>query len=190
MRFWNIGDALHRRFSATFYCVGKCLFAVLLLFSTSACAIVEYQLGKRDSDVDGVLNSIDQCADSEPGSVVGRNGCSLFDGPVAGLEFDSDARELTDGARRSLDELADGLREYPGVVIAVTSHTDNRGKAVANLELSKRRVMVVVEYLVNKGIEHHRLKPYAYGESRPVVSNSTPEGRTANRRIEVELLEG
>lgn len=161
-----------------------------MLFSTSACAIIDYQMGSRDSDADGVINRIDSCPGTAPETVVRQNGCSLFNGKVAGIEFETNARDLTQTAMRSLDELANGLRENPAVVIAVTAHTDNRGKASKNLELSKQRVMAVVEYLVDQGISHQRLKPYAYGESRPLVSNSTSEGRTANRRIEVELLDG
>ncbi len=160
----------------------------MLLFSTSACAIVDYQMGQRDDDADGVINAVDRCPGTEADTIVRMDGCSLFSRTLEGVEFELNAVQLTEAARRSLDELVAGLQAHPEVVIAVNGHTDNRGKASRNLELSKRRVMRVVEYLVEAGVSHTRLKPYGYGESRPLASNSTAKGRKRNRRIDVELL--
>ena len=105
------------------------------------------------------------------------------------MTFESNATTLSGGAKRALDELVRGMKQHPDTVIGVHGHTDNRGKAVKNLELSKQRVMLVVAYLVESGVEGYRLKPYGYGESRPRISNASEEGRMANRRIEVVLLE-
>ncbi|HYY16281.1 MAG TPA: OmpA family protein, partial [Gammaproteobacteria bacterium] len=56
-----------------------------------------------------------------------------------------------------------------------------------NLKLSQRRAEAVVNYLVGQGIEASRLEPVGYGESEPVASNATPEGRYRNRRVELEV---
>jgi outer membrane protein OmpA-like peptidoglycan-associated protein len=71
----------------------------------------------------------------------------------------------------------------------VTSHTDNRGSATDNLELSKQRLNEVVSYMVTTGIEAQRIQPFAYVESRPRAPNATLDGRERNRRIEIEVTE-
>ena len=60
--------------------------------------------------------------------------------------------------------------------------------AAGNLELSKQRALAVARYLLGRGVEASRLQPEAYGESRPMVSNATAEGRAMNRRIELRRL--
>ena len=86
-----------------------------------------------------------------------------------------------------LERLVADLEAHPDAVLRLSGHTDNRGRAAANLELSKRRVMAVARFLVSRGIVPDRLRPYGYGESRPRTSNRTPLGRERNRRIEIEL---
>lgn len=155
----------------------------------TGCGVTEYQKRWFDKDRDGIANAEDRCPETEIEVVVNRHGCDLFDGVLDGVTFESDASTLSVTTRRSLDELVRGLKQHPEVVIGVHAHTDNRGKAAKNLELSKRRVLQVVEYLVESGIAGHRLRPYGYGESRPLIANASEQGRRANRRIEVVLLE-
>lgn len=162
---------------------------LLLLAQLCGCGVVEYQKRWFDKDQDGIANAEDRCPDSAAGDVVNRRGCNLFDGVLQGVSFETDDKRLNASSKRALDELVLGLRSRPGTVIGVHAHTDNRGKAVKNLELSKQRVMQVVAYLVERGVQGRQLKPYGYGESRPRVSNATQDGRRANRRIEVVLLE-
>lgn len=168
---------------------GRWSWLAVSLFLLSGCGVTEYQKRWFDKDQDGIANASDKCPETAADVVVNRQGCSLFHGVLAGVSFDTNRAELTPLARRSLDELVRGMKQHPQSVIGVHAHTDNRGKAVKNLELSKQRVMQVVEYLVVAGIEGYRLKPYGYGESRPRISNATAQGRQANRRIEVVLLE-
>ncbi len=76
----------------------------------------------------------------------------------------------------------------PKVEIAVEAHTDNRGEAVANMKLSQRRSASVVSYLADTGgVDLARMKAVGFGESRPVQSNRTAAGRTANRRVEIRV---
>ncbi len=165
------------------------MVAVITLVLLSGCGVAEYQKRWFDKDLDGVANAEDKCPETPADVVVNRRGCDLFRGVLEGVTFESDATTLSVTARRSLDELVRGLKQHPEVVIGVHAHTDNRGKAVKNLELSKHRVMQVVAYLVENGIQGHRLRPYGYGESRPIIANASEQGRRANRRIEVVLLE-
>ncbi|MBX2839010.1 MAG: OmpA family protein [Gammaproteobacteria bacterium] len=113
---------------------------------------------------------------------------ALFEGKIDGLEFGSGDHNLTNASRKVLATLVENLKAHPEVIVALGGHTDNRGSAAANLELSKRRVMAVVKYLVVNGIDGRRLQPYGYGESRPIVSNATPDGRQMNRRIEMSIV--
>jgi len=141
-----------------------------------------------DADNDGVADAEDQCPDTANGQIVRDSGCSLFFGAIENVDFPANAYLLTSESRESLAELVQGLEDHPGVVISLGGHTDNRGKAVDNLELSKQRVIAVVRYLVANGIDPERLKPYGYGESRPIMSNATGEGRAKNRRIELSVV--
>jgi len=138
-----------------------------------------------DLDSDQVPNELDQCPNSIPESAVDDTGCAVFSGAIPDLEFEPDDDQLDQKGRESLDKLVAAMQAYPDVVIAVDGHTDNRGLAGNNLDLSKRRVIAVVRYLVENGIPANRLKPYGYGESRPRKSNATEEGRRSNRRIEI-----
>lgn len=137
-----------------------------------------------DTDNDSVADARDQCPDTAAGLPVDADGCVLFDGVVEGLTFLSGSDELTDEAIAVLADVALALRDYPEVVLTIEAHTDNAGDAVDNLQLSKRRAIAVASFLVDRGISGSRLKPQAYGESRPTASNSTAEGRAANRRVE------
>jgi len=161
----------------------------LMLMSLSGCAAVEYQKRWHDRDRDGIANNEDRCPSTESGALVNQQGCNLFQGVLEGVTFETNGAELNTASRRALDPLIEGLKSRPGTIIGVHAHTDNRGKAVKNLELSKQRVMQVVRYLVDEGVSGDQLRPYGYGESRPRVSNATAEGRQANRRIEVVLVE-
>lgn len=141
-----------------------------------------------DADFDGVPDGIDACPSSPAGSSVDSTGCSLFNGSLDGVNFLSGSAELTAEARVILDGVAVELLRNPDVRVAVMAHTDNAGRASANLELSKRRAVAVAQYLVSRGVTSGRLRPEAYGESNPVVSNATPEGRSQNRRVELRTL--
>lgn len=130
------------------------------------------------SDSFRALRSVSYCATCDP-----------LNGVVSGVQFGADEHALNEEARRSLDVIVEALQSELDVVIAIEGHTDNRGNARDNLELSKKRVMSVARYLVVNGISAARLRPHGFGESRPLVSNADEEGRRMNRRIEVRRLE-
>jgi len=85
-----------------------------------------------------------------------------------------------------LDALAAMLTEAPALNIQINGHTDDVGEDQANLQLSERRAVTVLEYLVGKGIERARLRAKGFGETRPLAPNTTPEGKALNRRTEFE----
>jgi len=141
-----------------------------------------------DLDGDRIPDAIDLCPGTPGPQPVDFEGCPIFAGAIRDVDFPPDSSVLSNRARRSLDKLVLRLQQHPEVVVAVDGHTDNRGSGQVNLDLSKERVMAVVRYLVARGVSPQRLRPYAYGESRPIISNATPEGRSLNRRIEVSVV--
>jgi len=87
-----------------------------------------------------------------------------------------------------IDELYAYLLRKPEDVIEIGGHTDNVGKAAANLKLSEERATAVKNYLIAKGIEPSRIIAKGYGMTQPVADNKTEEGRATNRRTEVKIL--
>jgi len=142
-----------------------------------------------DKDADGVPDQDDDCLDTGIGLVVDAAGCELFAGVAEGVNFESGSDVLTADAEVVLDGVATTLRAYPTIRIAVEAHTDNQGSADSNLQLSRRRVVAVARYLVEQGIAGNRLKPQAFGESRPIANNANAEGRARNRRVEFQVLQ-
>jgi outer membrane protein OmpA-like peptidoglycan-associated protein len=95
---------------------------------------------------------------------------------------------LIDSSYAELDRLTDMLMENPEVKIELAGHTDNQGSSKLNLQLSKDRVEVVVDYLVDKGIDAKRIRGKGYGGTRPVASNASEATRRLNRRVEFTIL--
>lgn len=105
----------------------------------------------------------------------------------AGIMFDVDKAEVKDQYKGELVDLAGILNKYPDTNILLEGHTDSTGSEDYNMELSKRRAQSVAEYLTTQQIDPARFTTTGYGESQPVASNETPEGRTQNRRVEVAI---
>ncbi|GBD26242.1 putative lipoprotein YiaD [bacterium HR30] len=99
--------------------------------------------------------------------------------------FASGSASLQPGARDKIRQLAGVLNRYPRTTIQVVGHTDSRGSEESNLELSRRRAQAVAEELVLAGVASSRITTFGRGESSPVASNDTPEGRAMNRRVEI-----
>jgi len=89
----------------------------------------------------------------------------------------------------SLNKLVALLKENPNVKIEVSGHTDNTGSAATNKTLSKNRASSVRNYLISQGISGDRVKFEGYGFERPIAPNTTADGRAANRRVEIEILD-
>lgn len=143
-----------------------------------------------DLDGDGVLNEHDKCPNTRPGAVVDLDGCEVEAViELDGVHFDFDKATLKPEARAVLDEAAALLAKHERVVVEVAGHTDSTGPEAYNQKLSERRAMAVQDYLVGKGIRASRLSAKGYGESMPVTSNDTKEGRAENRRVEMIVLD-
>jgi outer membrane protein OmpA-like peptidoglycan-associated protein len=99
--------------------------------------------------------------------------------------FDTGSATLKPGAQRTVDRLAEVMKEYPERRVLVEGFTDSRGSEEANLDLSRRRAEAFRQALVDRGVEASRIETQAYGEAYPVADNRNPAGRLQNRRVDV-----
>jgi OmpA-OmpF porin, OOP family len=137
-----------------------------------------------DSDSDGVNDCIDTCPGTMSGTKVNDQGCPLSL-ELKGVNFEYDSAQLTPGAMTVLDGVAENLIAYPQKNdIEVRGHTSSEGSNKYNMRLSQKRSQSVADYLSMKGVTN-RLTAHGYGEDMPIADNSTEEGRSQNRRVEL-----
>jgi OOP family OmpA-OmpF porin len=104
------------------------------------------------------------------------------------INFDFDSSKVQEQYFADLNELAEFLKRFSDLQVDVDGHTDSVGSESYNQQLSQRRAQAVVDVLVNEfGIARDRLDPIGFGESQPVASNDTAEGRAMNRRVMATL---
>jgi len=103
------------------------------------------------------------------------------------VTFDLDSDIVRPGLYNELDRIAQIMVKYPQTAILVEGHTDSTGSETYNQQLSERRANSVKNLLVQRGVQAYRINIIGYGESRPVATNATPEGRQMNRRVEIRI---
>jgi outer membrane protein OmpA-like peptidoglycan-associated protein len=107
---------------------------------------------------------------------------------ASGILFDVDKAALQPAAQTNLNKLAVILNKYSDTNILIEWHTDATGSDEHNLELSRVRAQSVANYLASDDVDPTRFSLMGYGESQPVATNDTAEGRQANRRVEVAIM--
>jgi outer membrane protein OmpA-like peptidoglycan-associated protein len=107
-----------------------------------------------------------------------------------GLLFAPGQTVLSGDAQRALGQVAEALKAVPDQRVVIEGHTDSKGTEDANYELSILRANAVKDFLSSRGVERERVETVGYGESRPVASNTTAEGRATNRRVEIVVQRG
>ncbi|MGE6762248.1 OmpA family protein [Corallococcus interemptor] len=161
----------------------------------------------KDSDGDGVPDKDDACP-NEAGPASER-GCPAKEQPKPQqpppeekpveetksplehiVQFPVNQSEFQDNEQRQLDDIVAYLKANPKLNVRIEGHTDNSGPEEANRTLSQQRANRVRAYLIQKGIAGSRLEAKGFGPDRPRVSNETPEGRSANRRVEFVPVTG
>ncbi|XOB62892.1 OmpA family protein [Campylobacterota bacterium DY0563] len=135
-----------------------------------------------DTDQDGVVDSKDKCPDTPKGDIVDENGCSLK--VNLNILFDFDSSRINNSYDSRIKKFADFMKAFPSVSGKIEAHTDAKGSDEYNQKLSERRAASVVKALEAYGVDASRLKSIGYGETRPVATNETEEGRALNRRVE------
>jgi len=121
-------------------------------------------------------------AEPEP---VAPNPCDEFEGTLEGVNFHSDSSTLTDSAMAVLTDVAATLALCEEAPVFISAHTDSVGSAKYNFALSDRRAHTVATHLLTLGVSGDRIKTEAFGETQPIATNDTPEGRRKNRRVEL-----
>jgi OOP family OmpA-OmpF porin len=134
-----------------------------------------------DSDGDGVYDYKDKCPDTPKGAPVNAAGCWS----LRGINFDSNKADIKPQYYDFLNENVAVLQKNPTIKIKIMGHTDSIGSDEYNQALSERRAKAIEDYFISKGVDPNRIFSQGFGESKPVASNDTPEGRSKNRRIEI-----
>jgi OOP family OmpA-OmpF porin len=156
--------------------------------------------GCPDRDGDGIPDPQDKCPD-EPGPAE-NDGCPLPESePLVELQskrlslndsihFDHDRDTIKPDSFNLLDQVAALINQHPELkLIRVEGHTDNVGAAAYNKDLSRRRALSVMRYLVGKAVQAGRLQAEGYGFDKPIATNETALGRAKNRRVEFTIVQ-
>lgn len=138
-------------------------------------------IGQR---MDRKANELDRELENAEVERVGEGIKVTFD---SGLLFDFDSAALRDNAEENLAEFAESMEDFEDTNILIVGHTDSRGDEDYNQNLSERRSTSAADYLIQRGINDSRIMTTGKGESEPVASNETEEGRQQNRRVEVAI---
>lgn len=147
-----------------------------------------------DTDGDGILDKDDKCPSVK--GVIENQGCpkieeeekEILKTAFDHLEFNTGNAVIKDVSNSSLNDLATLLLKKPEWKLQIAGHTDNVGNDQSNLILSKKRAEAIKAYLVSKGISADRLRALFFGETEPIASNDTEEGRQKNRRVEMTIV--
>jgi OOP family OmpA-OmpF porin len=135
--------------------------------------------GATDSDGDGVPDSRDRCPGTPAGASVGADGCW----ELQGIYFGTD--EAVVGDTRAIEQAVAVFKADPNLTVEAQGHTDSTASVDYNQALSEKRAAAVRDYLIRQGIAPERIRAIGFGETRPVASNDTSEGRERNRRVEL-----
>lgn len=117
-----------------------------------------------------------------------RQGDELVLNMPSGISFGYDRADIQPQFRPTLDQVADVLAQYQSTYVDVYGHTDSTGADAYNQTLSERRATAVADYLAGHGVNPARLGTRGFGETQPIASNATEDGRAANRRVEIKIV--
>ncbi|MEX1033717.1 MAG: OmpA family protein [Cellvibrionaceae bacterium] len=104
------------------------------------------------------------------------------------ITFPTDGADIKPSFYEVLDSVTEVLKEYDKTIIVASGHTDSTGSDSYNQLLSEKRARSVNDYFLGKGILSARLESVGFGESQPIASNDSPQGREQNRRVELTLV--
>ena len=121
------------------------------------------------------------------GVSVTRMGDNITLNMPGNITFKTDSAELDPSFYKVLNSVDIVVKKYNKTVVEVAGHTDSTGSAEYNQKLSERRANSVAQYLESQGLASNRVVTVGAGATRPVADNATPEGRQANRRVELTL---
>jgi len=155
--------------------------------------------GCPDIDGDGTADLDDKCPD-KPG-IKANSGCPVIEEAekkkiiekinyaAKSIQFETESDVIKTSSYATLDNIVSIMVLYPSTSWLVEGHTDSNGDDKMNQDLSDRRAASVKNYFISKGVADARLTSSGFGETTPIADNSTSEGRSKNRRVEIKLIE-
>ncbi len=149
--------------------------------------------GCPDRDNDGVSDKNDRCPNVK--GVASNNGCpeisestrSIFREALTGIHFETAKAVIKPSSYAILDKVVRVMKDNPSYQLSIEGHTDSQGNDASNMTLSEKRATSVMNYLTRKGVKASRMTARGYGETKPVASNDTKQGRAQNRRVEFSV---
>ena len=156
--------------------------AVAIIFGAAvggvAGALIGDYMDKQAAKIDADLE----------GATVERVGEGILITFDSGILFDIDSYVLKPATQTNAKKLAVTLNKYDDTEIHVLGHTDNTGTDEYNMTLSKKRAAAVEDYLIDLDVAGSRLSKMGLGETDPIATNETAEGRALNRRVEITIV--
>lgn len=144
--------------------------------------VVVKEVKDGDDDGDGVLNSVDECPNTPAGVPVDAKGCPLT--ISLHVNFNFDKANVLPKYIPEVKKVANFMSKYPVYKVMLEGYTDSTGPEDYNMKLSDRRAAAVAKSLEKLGVSGDKISTAGYGESKPVASNKTKEGRAENRRVD------
>lgn len=135
----------------------------------------------RDSDNDGVIDKLDKCPNTSEGIKVNKDGC--VDTVDLKINFDTNSAVINANYLPKIEAFANVMKENTSLNATIEAHTDSQGSDANNQNLSDRRAISVVNALKALNIDSTRLRAIGYGETQPIASNDTKDGKAQNRRV-------
>lgn len=141
-----------------------------------------------DTDGDGVPDYMDLCPATDT-KKVDSMGCPnehFARGMITGVDFEEGSARLKSSSVQTLERIARALAKFPALHFNIEGHTDSTGDSLDNQKLSQARAQVVTNVLIEKGLDATRIKAIGFGQNYPIAPNTSKEGRSLNRRIEIK----
>lgn len=136
-------------------------------------------MDKQEAELRGYLRGT--------GVSVTRNGDQIILNMPSNITFATDQDQVIPAFYETLNAVALVINKYNRTFVDINGHTDSTGSASYNQALSQRRASSVASYLTSRNVDGRRLAINGFGDTRPIASNATPEGRAENRRVEIYL---
>jgi len=140
---------------------------------------------ENDLDNDLVPNSMDKCPNTPEAVFVTSDGCTKTINRI--VYFDHASAKLNEEYYNTLKETSRLINELPGYKIEIKGHTDSTAGYHVNMVLSKKRANLIENILLKNGVDKKRITTSWYGETMPVATNVTEDGRSQNRRVNIIL---
>lgn len=143
----------------------------------AAGAVIGHQMDQQAKELEQTI----------PGATITRVGEGIAVTFPSGILFPFNSTQILPAGQDNLRQLASSLDKYPNSDILIVGHTDSVGTDAYNQDLSQRRALAASAYLQTLGVPASRLQTQGRGETEPIASNDTEDGRQRNRRVEIAI---